>query len=130
MADFTARIVTALSVMQWTDTPTGSAPTRINPNANRPHLYLQASEGLATMQLAATVGGVEGPANIALGGRLFKWSWVEHPRTIGPPAIWSPAGFSSVCNISGSPFLGQVGHYTILCWRDGGGAQLITWEAL
>ena len=127
MSDFSARITAGANIATWTDPATGLAPSRLNPLPGRPHTYWLVDELIDPLTIEATVGGVEGPADAALGGRLFKWSWVEHP-TAGRPTITPTVGSSSIVSFTGGLFTGLTGHYTILCWRDGGGAQAITFE--
>jgi hypothetical protein len=129
MPDFTARIVSSgdVTMQTWLDAATASDPTRINPHPEHPHKYWKVRPN-ALPEFRCTVGGVEGPLDTALGGRLFKWSWAEVPGTGAPPPITPTPGSSSiaVANISGVAM--PLGHYCINIWRDNGGSILIPFE--
>jgi hypothetical protein len=128
MSDFSARITAGVASAIWTDPATGSAPTRLNPIASLPHRRAVVDEGAyGALTVKATVGGVEGPADAALGGRLFTWSWVEFPAAVPPPPFVPTAGSSSILTFAAA-FVGLVGHWVLCCARDGGGAQLIPFD--
>jgi len=131
MADFSVNVLLAAPDVQtqaWSDPATASAPSRLNPAAGRPHLYWRVVAG-NTIEFRAVVGGVEAPADAALGGRLINWAWVEgcYEGLFSPPAIVSPVGGkTSIAQVaipsSGS---GSLGHFTIQAWRSAGGAVLV-----
>jgi hypothetical protein len=126
MSDFSARLTSGVTPVTWLDPATVTAPSRINPRAGIPHIYLEQSS--PTIIAKATVAGVEGPADTALGGRLFKWSWAELPSGWAPPALVSSAGHSAEVSITPNPAF--YGHCVLLCWRKGGGAQLLQFMAV
>jgi hypothetical protein len=72
------------------------------------------------VEITASVGGVAGPADSALGGRLF-YAWeVESPQA-GPVVITWTAGTTSVQRFT--PL--AEGHYAIGIARDAGGAVIL-----
>lgn len=124
MPDFTARVFSGATLELWQDParPAGTqggsdpgAPSRVNPLPDAPHRRYVATLG-APVVVRATVGGVEGPLDSALGGRLFTAWWVEQAG----PAI-GPVGTAS--KSSEQTFTPQAeGHYTLGLERDQGGA--------
>jgi hypothetical protein len=70
--------------------------------------------------LQAVVGGVLGPADGALGGRLFAAAVTEAPN-FPAAALWQPVGFSSRVTF----VTDRVGHYTIRIRRPDGGNEHI-----
>lgn len=119
MPDFTARPTAGTTVAIWTDPPDGDLPTRINPLPGAPHRYHRGQINVA-ITIDATVDGVEGPLDAALGGRLFVHSFGEWP-TGGLASITSPGGQSSVATFT--PL--QPGHLLFTMRREDGGAVLI-----
>lgn len=128
MPDFTLRPTAGVSVQIWedpaydpVDTPDlGEFPSRINPLPGAPHRYYRIIVG-ALVTIKATVGGVEGPLDGALGGRLFTSSFGEWPLPGGLPAISSPGGQSSVATFT--PI--KAGHHLFTMRRTDGGAVLL-----
>lgn len=91
-------------------------PSRLNAHVGFPHRRYVGAVG-AQIEITATVGGVAGPLDAALGGRLFTLVWaVEHPQP-GPVGFTHPAGQSSVQHFTPT----TAGHYTIGIERAGGG---------
>ncbi|HZL96815.1 MAG TPA: hypothetical protein VFB99_24380 [Vicinamibacterales bacterium] len=134
MPDFTARPTAGFTVEIWEDAefndpdpPAGLYPSRINPLPGAPHRYYRVITG-SLVTIKATVGGVEGPLDAALGGRLFTSSFGEWPiwPTGGLPAISSPAGQTSVATFT--PLVG--GHLLFTMRRTDGGAVLIPLYAI
>lgn len=129
MPDFTARPTAGFTVQIWTDPAfddpsddpdLGEFPSRINPLPGAPHRYYRIVVGL-TVTIKATVGGVEGPLDGALGGRLFTSSFGEWPMPGGLPSISSPGGQSSVATFAAI----NAGHHLFTMRRTDGGAVLI-----
>jgi len=122
MPDFDAHFASGVTLAAWVDPPkpegagtgAGGAPPRTNPVAGHPPSYYRASLG-ATVE--AIVGGVAGPLDAALGGRLFTTHFAELPIW-PPPLIASPAGQTSRATFT--PYL--IGHHLVVLRRDGGGA--------
>lgn len=129
MPNFSLRITAGATSTIWQDPATATLPSRLNPIAQHQHRCWFASP-LLDLVLQATVGGVEGPADAALGGKLFKWSWVEQADSGWSAPIPATAGFTSITTFPAGHFHSHGGHYTLLCWRDGGGAVAIPFEIL
>jgi hypothetical protein len=129
MPNFTTRITSGSSVAVWQDPATVTEPSRLNAFAQYPHRYWLV-DPTVELVIQATVGAVEGPADGALGGELFKWSWVEQPSPSYSSPIPPTAGFSSVTTFPANHFLGHHGHYRLLCWRENGGAIAIPFEVI
>ena len=121
MPNFTARIVTGpgLASAVWSDPASVLLPSRIN-QRNHPHRYLRLS-GVGIVQVSATVAGVEGPLDAALGGNLFT-SWFDEAPA--PLLISVTPGQTSV--ITFQPAV--LGHYVITMRRANGGAVAIPFE--
>lgn len=130
MSDFSARITAGSTLVVWTDptvaqstsTGVGGYPSRLNPIAAYPHKCRRVELG-ATVTAKATVGGVEGPVDAALGGRLFTAYWAEVPLWPGP-AISLAGGQSSVATFTPP----GIGHYLFVFRRDGGGALALPFK--
>ncbi len=114
MPDFTARFTAGVQLTPWDD-HAGSGVPRTNPIPARPHRYYRAQIGVQ-VEIKATVGGVEGPLDGALGGRLFSSDFAEYP---GPPIV--PAGVAGQSSVQ--RFTPQhLGHYLWVMRRATGGA--------
>ncbi len=126
MADFELRVLPGAGeagplLRRWVDPPSATgAPSRIRPRAGREQLYWWAKVGVPIV-LKATVGGVEGPLDSALGGRLFHPFLVEG---FGPPLFIAAAGLTSC--ITWQPMNG--GHHVVGVRRDQGGAYLVHFD--
>lgn len=127
MPDFTARITSGVTLALWEDPdrPAGTqgptdpgAPSRLNPLPDSPHRRFVGTVGVA-IEVQATVAGVEGPMDAALGGRLFTAWWLEKAGLVAGPV--GAAGQSSVQTFTP---LGE-GHYTLGLEREEGGAIFI-----
>ena len=120
MADFTVRPTAGTTTLEWSDTPVGDRPSRLNP-AGQPHRYYRGVEGtpitLKATPRAAGDTGVEGEIDINLGGRAFT-SWVGEMPASGTYSLTSVLGTSSVATFT--PF--TVGSYLVVFRRPGGGA--------
>ena len=131
MPDFSVDHTVGFTVADWTDPPAW-LPTRLNPLAGLPHRrYTLSGAAVATVELRCVVGGVTGPADAALGGRLFTWAWAERlcpPPYPAPPPLTTVAGSSSILKLTGHPFLGRPGHYLLRCLRPQGGGILLPFE--
>lgn len=117
MPDFTARIFSGATNVVWSDPATASAPSRLNTYPHRQPKYAKVAQG-GTVVIKATVGGVEGPADAALGGRLFTSWWPEWSGPY-PPAIVHTAGSSSIVTVTFAS--AHLGHFLLLLVRDDGG---------
>jgi hypothetical protein len=127
--DFTASPTAGLVLQQWQDPerPPGTlggtdpgAPSRINPIDGYPHTKRVGVVG-TEIELTASVGGVAGPMDAALGGRLFTRWFVETPCVHG---FTSPAGQSSVVRFT--PWV--AGHYCVGVGRVNGGTVLVHFD--
>ena len=123
MPDFEV-LVTGAAVEPWSD-PAGSAlPSRLNPREGRSMRRLVGTVGTA-ITLTAVVGGVTGPADATLGGRLFVCASAEapHPWTVSFTIL--TAGWSSVQSFTPS----LAGHYLVYMRRPEGGCWFIHIDA-
>ena len=115
MPDFRAAFTSGVNLEPWTDPADSTRPTRQNTIAERGHTRRQGSVG-TQIEVTATVAGVAGPLDAALGGRLFLVSFAEW---VAPkPVLSSPGGQSSVQRFTPA----SAGHYCFAFRRDGGGA--------
>lgn len=110
-------------VQSWLDPagtgPGGSSqPSRINARSGLPLRRYVATTGY--LQLAAVVGGVQGPPDSALGGNLFLWDVIEAPVAY-PVPILQDFGYTSIADVR----LDVAGHYTIQALHAGGGSVLV-----
>jgi hypothetical protein len=123
--DFSARFSAGTTLEVWSDPDDDDGagrPSRLNPTGTHPHKRRRATVGQQVV-VTATVDGVSGPADAALGGRLFLGMLSECPDR---PGLSSPANHTSV-----QRFTPRVaGHYTIVVRRDGGGAVILHMDAL
>ncbi len=127
MPDFTARITAGATLTLWNDPdrPPATqspddpgAPSRLNPLPDAPHRRFRGQVGVE-IEVSATIGGVEGPLDAALGGRLFRaWLLDQAGIALGPS---NPAGQSSVQRFT--PL--AAGAYTLGIERDQGGAIFV-----
>lgn len=124
MPNFTVRPTAGTDTAVWTDPPTVSTPSRINPYIGKPHLYYQI-ETTSTVTISATVNGVEGPLDGALGGDLFTTAFVEWPSG-GLVTITSPGGQTSVASFT--PV--EPGHYLVRMRRANGGSLFVHFHAI
>lgn len=120
----------------WNDPELDSAsafvPSRLNARPDVPHSFLRVSRG-TTLEILAEVGGVLGPLDAALGGRLFTWSWVDHPDLglASPIPFTLTAGQSSRVQIPSNAIGPEPqGHYAIMATRTDGGAQIVPFELI
>lgn len=120
MPDFEARFTIGTTLETWEDPPLGSTPSRINPEPEHPLNYRRALLA-TTIEIRAVVGGVVGPLDSALGGRLFYGWMIECPTPDAVPPVSSPAGQSSV--VSFYPI--AAGHYAYMIRRQGGGGIIL-----
>jgi len=116
MPNFDARITAGAALTVWVDAPTATAPTRLNPNPAHPPKYHRVELGV-TVTVKASVGGVEGPMDAALVGKLFTSHFGEVP-VWPPPAITNPPGQSSVATFKPK----YLGHHLLVMRREDGGA--------
>lgn len=116
MPNFSIKPTFGTTVQQWTDDDT---PSRLNSVAARPPLYYEAYQS-TTVTVTASVNGVLGPLDAALGGDLFTTSFAEVP--IWPaPALSYPAGQSSAVSFIPS----RLGMHLLTFRRSNGGAVSI-----
>ncbi len=111
------------SAATWNDPAFGGQPPRINPTLDHPHMHWVGTTGW--LQLSAMVGGVDGPLDTALGGRLFSWRPLEWPGAT-EPWLFQDSGCSSVADVN----CNVVGHYAIQARRSGGGAVIVHYDAV
>jgi len=124
MPDFQLKPIGS-EVVDWDDPATTDTPSRLNPVVRHPHKYHRIFRNFP-LTIKAIVDGIEGPADGALGGRLFAWSWVVTRESGYAPPIPTSAGFSSTVVFPAFHFL--TGHYELLCSRPDGGAVGVTFE--
>jgi len=110
MPNFTVAVSGNVATAEWTD-------DRLNATATQPHLYYEVTLSGGAVTLTATVGGVAGPLDGALGGELFTHYFAEVPLWPAP-AISSPAGQSSVCSFTPK----NLGLHLLMIRRASGGA--------
>jgi len=125
MPDFEARFTAGTTVQPWVDPPLDDTPSRINPEPEHPMLYRQAGTG-ETVTISAVVGGVVGPLDSALDGRLFYGWMIECPTPTAVPPVSSPPGQSSVVSFVPE----TAGHYTYMLRRWGGGGIILHVDAI
>ncbi len=114
MPDFTARFTAGTSLATWVDA--AGNQSRINPASGHVLRYTKGQVGTEIV-VKATVGGVEGPSDGTLGGRLFTAAFAEHSA----PYPFAPAGDASHSSIQRfTP--PAAGHYLLVIRRDDGGA--------
>lgn len=118
MPDFGARFTAGTTLEPWSDPPLGARPSRVNGFLEQPQRYQHGVVG-NQVTLTASVGGVAGPLDAALGGRLFLGWFAECPGT--RPTVATPAGQSSVRRFT--PV--DPGHYTYVLRRQGGGGVIL-----
>jgi hypothetical protein len=122
MADFELVPTIGLDLQVWIDPAFGSTPTRINPLASQPHRYWRALDTNVTIEVRAVIGGVAGPADATLGGRLFLWHFAEGGTKMGfPVPIINPPGFTSIAQLILTPFGGSPGQQVLVASRSLGG---------
>lgn len=119
MPDFSVTISSGASLKTWTD---GETPSRLNPLPSAPHKYWAVAPAASSVRFSCTVDGTFEPMDAALGGRLFRWEWVESPY----PLLTIPtlAGQSSVA-LFGSELSAQKKHHLIKVYRPYGGSIAI-----
>ncbi len=125
MPDFTARVTTPSGFTDFVD---DEVPSRLSPVQGYPHRYARVPVATTDVQVAATVAGVEAPADAALGGRLFTWWWVQTP--FPKPTIQHLAGKSSEIDLVGWPNgdAGAVGLWVLGVARPDGGTVLLSFN--
>lgn len=94
--------------------------SRLNPHPGHPHRKVRARPGVP-FTFKATVDGVEGPMDAALGGRLFYCWPIGFPTGAAVPAFTAPAGQSSVRTV----LLTTPGNYHFGMGRHGGGGAVL-----
>jgi len=123
MADFDIQITSGASVKDFLD---DRVPSRLNPPAEYPHRYWHVLHTAATVRFSVSLDdGTLEPVDGALGGDLFRWSWVERPLSVGELAIPSPAGLSSVAEFTAAAFTGREGYHLLRAERDNHGSLAI-----
>lgn len=133
MPDFRVRVLgfdSDFAVAKWVDPPIDGDPTRLNTLAHVDHRFFRTRvlpTATTTLEIRAIVGGVEAPADGALGGRLFAWVHSLRPTGAPVPLISSPVGGkTSVAQVSVAG--AWPGHYRILATRPGSGAIAIPFD--
>lgn len=117
MPDFTARITSGSTNEIWVDPETASAPSRLNVFPHRQARYVRVQQS-DIIVVKATVGGVEGPLDTALGGRLFSSWWAEWSGD-APPALTHTPSSSSILTVSFGA--DHLGHFLLMLVREDGG---------
>lgn len=117
MADFTVVPTSGVTVVDWLD-PGSSQPSRLNSKPGFPQKRYVGKRGVPVV-LRAVVGGVVGPADASLGGRLFVAWPLEAPVMPFGGLVPHTAGYSSIVQLITS----TVGHYTIGFRRPSGGIE-------
>lgn len=118
MPDFKLRYEPPMALAIWTDPPLGQQPSRINAAVGHPLLRRVRTVG-QLVTIRATVGGISGPFDSALGGRLFVGWFAEHPSP--KPVVTVAANRTSVRTFTPA----VVGHYTYVLHRAGGGGIIL-----
>lgn len=115
MPDFSARLTSGVVLTPWDD-HAGAGASRINPFAARPSKYQKATVGVQ-VEMRATIGGVEGPADAALPDptKLFSSDFGEAPL---PTVVTGVGGSSSIQRFT--PLV--AGHYLWVMRHAAGGA--------
>lgn len=113
MADFIARLTAGVTPTDWDD-HAGDGVSRLNAAVARAPRYLRATVGVP-VTMAATIGGVEGPLDAALGGNLFS---SDFGMAAVPVVATHPAGQTSVQTFT-API---AGHYFWVMRHANGGA--------
>lgn len=129
MADFDLVLVQTIDPARvtyppWVDPSLGADPSRIAPRGHVLHRYARIgveSDDVLSVEFNAVVGGVQAPADAALGGRLFGWVFSLWPAGAPIPEITSPVAAktsraSFVCRGA------YPGHYVIRAKRPSGGS--------
>lgn len=115
MPDFDLQITAgAAATGTWTDPVDGDLQSRVNFKENAPQRYFVGTVG-TEIEISAIVDGTTGPADGALGGRLFTTWFVECPSP--PRVLTHDASESSVQRFTPD----QEGHYTVGFERPDGG---------
>ena len=109
MQDFSVS-VSGATLEEWTD-------SRINSIVGNPQRHYVGTVG-AQIEIRATVGGVDGPLDSTLGGRLFECWRAEGPAVF---PITYDSGRTSVQRFVPC----AVGHYTLGMGRDTGGSVIV-----
>jgi len=126
MPNFTARVVTGAQA-PWIDEAINTAPSRQNndPEHLASYRLIDVTSGDVTVEVRATVAGVEAPLDGALGGDLFVAAWKEWSG-LYPPAIVHASGQTSVTTfVVGEEHLG---HFCLAIRRPNGGAVLLPFD--
>lgn len=128
MADFDTVFGAAFIATPWVDQASASppAPSRLNSDPSHSPLYMRVTVP-QTFLVQAVIGGVVGPDDSTLGGRLFEAHWVEWSGN-SPPIYVQPSlsGFSSRVQIQ--LLAEHVGHFCFCMMRPDGGAILIHFD--
>jgi hypothetical protein len=120
VADFTARLTAGVTPTDWDD-HAGSGVSRLNAAGPRAPRYLKATVGVP-VTMKATIGGVEGPLDAALGGNLFT---SDFGFAAVPVVASGAAGQSSVQTFT-PPI---AGHYLWIMRHANGGADGVHLDA-
>jgi hypothetical protein len=122
MPDFELKLSSNVDLVDWVDGASAARPSRLNAKEGHPAKRLSVPVG-ETVTLTAVVGGVEGPLDATLGGRLFSGDTHEFPSSA--PGWSSPTGQSSVQSFVPA----AAGNYVVQLRHQGGGAILIHIDA-
>lgn len=122
MPNFDVSLISGATPEAWND-------DRLNPRGSAPHLYyrvpIPAVGSLSTVVLRAVVGGVTGPLDGALGGKLFAVSRIAWSGDF-PFAIGQTAGKSSEVTLRFA--YNMPGHQEVALRRPDGGAIVVSFE--
>lgn len=117
MADFDVLVASGASLQNWLDPASSVAPSRVNARPGHPLKRWVGAVGIQIV-LKAVVGGVVGPLDSALGGRLFTtWPVEAPPQALPFDGVIGTPDQSSVQTLIAY----YAGHYTIGFRRPDGG---------
>lgn len=130
MPDFFVSFTNGVTWHEWEDPPVqpdGSGlpgkPSRLNPKVGRNHRYARAAVG-QWIEAKATVGGIEGPPDSALGSRLFT-AWLAEVPMHYPLGVIQEPGHSAIIKFKPP----VAGHYTLVIRRAEGGSVILHVDA-
>ena len=129
MADFDLVLVQTIDPERvtyptWIDPALGADPSRIAPRGHVLHRHARIgvdAGDVLSVEFNAVVGGVQAPADAALGGRLFSWVFSLWPVGAPIPEIASPVDTKT----SRARFIcrgAYPGHYVMRAKRPSGGS--------
>jgi heme A synthase len=118
VTDFDVQISGA-ELREWGDPSREGYVSRVNARDGHPMRRWVAQVDVP-VTITGIVGGVVGPLDASLAGRLFRAASTETPDSI-PAVFTSLSGSSSVQSFNPS----RVGHYLVYLRRAGGGGHFV-----